>query len=87
MSDNDLIGFEGRFTEEEITRITESIERAERHAERRPVNLLMPPWFVVRDSLSGQSEVFVVHRFGNQRAVVARSVEELIERLDAERLD
>lgn len=87
MSDHDLVGFEGSFTEDEITRITESIEHVEGHFEHRAVNPLMPPWFVVKDQLQGQREVFVVHRFGNQRAIVAHSIEELIEQLDAERPD
>ena len=87
MSDTDLIGFEGNFTEEEITRIRASVERAEEHFENHSTNPLMPPWFVVKDNLPGQSEVFVVHRFGNEHAIVAHTVEELIERLSVERPD
>ena len=87
MSDSDLVGFEGSFTEGEITRIRSSIERAEGHFENHTSNSLMPPWFVVKDNLPGQSEVFVAHRFGKEHAIVAHSIEELVERLDTERPD
>ncbi|NBB73140.1 MAG: hypothetical protein GVY35_05600 [Bacteroidetes bacterium] len=83
MSDNDLVGFEGRFTEAETARIAASIERAERRFEHRSVNPLMPPWFVVKDNLPGQSIVFVAHRFGNKQALVAHSIEELVDQLGA----
>lgn len=87
MSDTDLIGFEGSFTDREITRITESVERAEQHFENEAINPLMPPWFVVKDNLPGQSEVFVAHWFGNEQAIVAHTIEDLIEQLGAERPD
>jgi hypothetical protein len=87
MSDTDLIGFEGSFTEEEIRQIRASVEHAEKHFENHSINPLMPPWFVVQDNLPGQSEVFVAHRFGKGHAIVAHTIEELIEELGDARPD
>jgi hypothetical protein len=37
----------------------------------------------VKDNLPGQSIVFVAHRFGNKQAIVAHSIEELVDQLSA----
>lgn len=87
MNSTDLIGFDGSFTAEEIDSIKEIIERIEPRFQDQPANSIMPPWFVVKDNLPGHSRVFIVHRFGKEQAVVAHTLEELTERLSAERPD
>ena len=87
MSNPQLIGFDGDFTDEEITFITEAVEHAEPHFRHASTNSLMPPWFVVKDDLPGQSRVFVAHRFGKEQAIVAHTIDELVEQLRTERPD
>jgi hypothetical protein len=83
----DLIGFDGSFTSEEISGITEVIKRVELRFADQPTDSIMPPWFVVKDNLPGHSRVFIAHRFGNQQAIVAHTLDELTELLNAERPD
>jgi hypothetical protein len=87
MSNVNLVGFDGDFTEEEIISITEAVERAEQHFRHAATNPLMPLWFIVKDDLPGQSLVFVAHRFGKEQAIVAHTVDELTAQLQSERPD
>jgi hypothetical protein len=95
MNSTDLVGFNGSFTDDETCRITEAIEGAEARftgdtsqvdvpkVESALAAASMPPWFVVKDDIPGQSTVIITHRVGSAGAVVSHSVDELIERLDA----
>lgn len=81
MNHPELIGFSGDFTREEITSITEAVEAAEPNFRQEPSNDIMPPWFVVKDDIPGQSRVFIAHRFGESNAIVAHSLDELMRSL------
>lgn len=87
MRNPELIGFDGDFTDDEVVSITEAVEQAEPFFRHESTNSLMPPWFIVKDDLPGQSRVFVAHRFGKEQAIVAHTVEELTDQLRAERPD
>jgi hypothetical protein len=82
------VGFSGSFTEDETHGIIEAIERAEARFKRATIHgsepsAAFPPWFVVKDAMPGQSEVYIAHRVEAAGAIVSSSVDELIARIEA----
>jgi len=88
MSGAELVAFDDTFAESEMRGIAEAIEHAEVHFKRAKSNServgapsLVPPWFVLKDNIPGQSVVYITHRSGASGAVVSHSIDEFIEHL------
>jgi hypothetical protein len=82
MSDTEIIGFSGTFTDDELNRISIAVDRAEAQMlNPQSTSPHMPPWFVVKDDIPGHSRVFVAHRVGLEKAFVAHTLDDLEEQL------
>jgi len=78
MSETEIIGFSGTFTDDEVNRISKAIDRAEdQMQDTQSTSPHMPPWFVVKDDIPGHSRVFIVHRIGLEKALIAHTIDDL----------